>query len=385
MRQDYFIMQELAAVQGNFFWGVSKDNKLYKTNLETGEMEFIFNFGCFGDMEYLFNNMFIYENKIILLPGELTSIVVYYTDTGKVELYDYDGNDDRYETGVSFCKFSCGIVYKNYLFAFPANMPYILRINLENMSREYIYAPINEYLAKYGGYSALFISVYGRLREKIWIPCCEQNLVFVMNLKTLEYKWQELQAESNSKGYISCTNSRDTLFLINIKGEMLCFALESLQFQTIYAFNRLGNIFGNNKFLWFVPLDKSKIISFLYETGAIEQYDYDSRFRFSPKLEENVVTFSRAVQDNGLLYIVPRYCNGIIMLSTEKNASSFLKISFKLTEDFLELFDKQEASRKGKIYSEWELDLSMLVEKTENINMNDRVFQNIGEKIYHSI
>lgn len=380
MKRDVFIMQELGVVQKDFLWGMCRDNKLYRTNLKTGEMEFVQNFGKFGDKEYLFNNIFAYQNRLILLPGDSDCICIYHTDTGNMEEYSYVGNDTGYKRGTSFCKFSCGVVHGNALFAFPAGMKYILKLNLDTMKCEYIYEPVNEYVDRYGSYGAMFISAYGRVGDEIWLLCCEQNLMLKMNLCTLEYRWQELKNESDYRGYISCANNDNIFFAVTREGRVLCYDIKTLHPQRALWFGRLGNIYCSGKFVWFVPLDRSKICSFIDGIEDVTEYEYDSRFLFSPKFEEEHYTFTRVLPYDGHLCIIPRCCNGILVLDGEKGSISFLKTFFKVTNPYLREFEQH--GEQGKIYSEWEYGLPEFMEYAGNVSLTEKEAKKVGEEIF---
>lgn len=380
MKRDVFIMQELGVIQGDFLWGMARDNKLYKTHLKTGEMEFVQKCGKPGDKEYLFNNIFACGDRIILLPGDSEFICVYHTDTGDIEEYDFADSGGGYRRGAGFCKFSCGIIYGDFLFAFPANMKYILKLNLNTMEREYINEPIKEYIDRYGSYEDMFTSTYGLAGEEIYVSCCGQNLMLRMNLHTLEYKWQELENTSDKKGYISCCANKECFFTVTIEGKVLCYDLKTLHLQKVFEFGRLGNVYCCGKFLWYVSLDKSKICSLIYGTEDVTEHDYDSRFRFSPKFEEEHHTFTRALPYHGHLCIVPRCCNGILTLDGERGSVSFLKTSFKVTPPYLRQFAQHGG--QGKIYSEWEYGLPLFINNAGKGSCRGKNKKRVGENIF---
>lgn len=338
-----YINHECAIIHKGYLWGIcTEDNALYKTNLATGEIIYIISFG--KSDKILYKNIFLYEDKLVLIPGEADKIVVYETKNNEIEYLEFKLKDTR------LFKFKIGIQYNKLLYIFPMCMKYILRIDMCDMSIHYLENPINEYLAEYKNYEKMFSS-YERINEQeVMFSCFEKNVLFYFNLATGEYIWKRIPNDVDAEGYRSIAQNNDSIFLLSIDEQhLLKYNKVTLELEEkIQLDAKYGNIICVGGVIWLIPNRKTKISKYIIDEKQIISYPYDKVFSFTPFWGNKAIANKDIINDKNNIYIVPRCCNGIVRIDKEKENVDFIKFTAaEMTQKhIINVFQNQIEKRK---------------------------------------
>ncbi len=376
-----------SVIYKNFMWGVREEEyELFKIDIRTGEVFFVKSFkeiSRTGENRFI-NSIVEYNGKLILIPGTSRKFVTFDVDSGETNFYDYQGNDVEYDS-MMFNRYNVYARYGEKLYLFPGKGKDILCLHMDTMDMEYISAPILEYIEKYGDYRLLFVSSY-HYNENVWLPCFEKNMILKMNLKSLEYEWIQVNAKGENEGYISCTGNQETIFLAANNRELLKYDISTREITPSSNMDGLGAIFSYENKIWIIPKDSRDIELYDFESNQLKKYADIDGLSFQINLDKNVYT--RMIENEKDLYIVPRFMNGLIRIDYLTGNVSLIKFQFPSTELNRSYFMQNLKLNGGEMFRGESQRLKMLLDYIIETQLNEKMEiskADIGEIIYKCI
>lgn len=312
---DYFPEIPWATYAGGDLWGTC-GNGLYRIDATTGDVNFM------TSTAGSFVRVFEYKGKFILIPGDNEQIACYELDRGKLTYFDIKSGYEK-----QTLKFLAYAEYEEYLFLFPFCEKYILVINRETMQLDYIDEPIKEYEERYGKQTYLFSPTVCSENSTVFIPCYSENVIFIMNLETKDYFWEEIPL-LRGKGIKAMTKKGNTFFLISQKN--MIFSWDRVA-QNIKLLIKNGHSYAgilyNQDILLLFPEDESPIIKYDLINKKSYIFEYDNEFKFSPYLK---TTFnSNIIKSGEKIFVGMRCANELIQIDLLKGKIEFVKFHLK--------------------------------------------------------
>lgn len=368
---DFYAKIHIGTYVDGSLWGLGiPSNELYMIDLKSGNTNFLSAFG-----EGMYRQVVAYGNKFILIPGCTAKLTVYEKDTGHIYHLDINRKPAN-ENKLKY--FSVGAQYKDFIYFFPAIAEYILILNIKTMHIEYMEDPVAEYEKKYGKTTYLFAGHLVQEGGIIYIPCFEKNVLFVMNLETRAYEWEDIPISIGQQGILSIAKNANTIWVITQDG----FVFEwdrgkrkiqlLLQDETLYV----GLVYIQNA-LWIVPQKRNFVIR--YKDRVIESIKCNDDIKSLEPIDtmDDIITTA-----DGKIYTGLVCANGVVEIDTIRKQINFIKFNL--------LYDTCYSYLKSKsVVAEDQLGgvnnaLKFLLQKA-NRSVDGHYAQNCGSTIYRKV
>lgn len=311
MKKDMYIYQQHGVIYQNYLWGFNAEkNELLKTDLETGEIDYVTSFDNMKFEETLFDYIVEYKGKLILLPGNSDYIVTYQIDTGKMEYYEYKESFSEYVLYQSFWKFAAPVIYSKWLYVFSAKNRYVMKIDLDTMDITYDIKP-------FISFSDIDEVILGNSRcienNVTYVPCMNKNLCLQYDMGTSDFKWINITLpERKHDGFQYMNILKNYYVLLSNENEVIFLNKEMCQVEKIvHTKGEYGRIATYDDSILLVPFYRNNFV-LMDNFGNIKELAYYGDMKFNPFFAEYVPTHTRIIQLENKCYIVPRCSNMFI-------------------------------------------------------------------------
>lgn len=211
-----------AAELDGYLWVPSDEiNGLFQICENTGECNFITAF--YKEKLYatfLYNGIVAFKRKLFLVPNNAEYIVEYEVDTGRTKYYDIYGGERK--SYLKFCRYE---VDGSRLYLFPFELRDIVCLNMES-------GELRQYSWNFGilpkdvidsRYSKFFRGT--KVGRTEFLPCALRNLLIKIDLD--DYHSQAIEVSGSETGFIDSAYDRGVLYLMNLKGDIFTYSLET--------------------------------------------------------------------------------------------------------------------------------------------------------------
>lgn len=330
---DYFINQQCGVIVDEYFWGFNADeNELFRTNIDTGVIEYVTSFEKIQIKDCLFNNIIEYKGKLLLLPGNSDYIVTYQIETGEKMYYEYRDSFSKYVPYQSFYKFAVVETYNNFIYMFSCIGGYILIINIDTMEMEYYEEPF------VGKDIRIKNSIY-RKDENIYLFCENKDFILKMDLCSKKYEWIKVKDKKFLHKVKYITNENEQIYALSNDNKVYQWSKKEKKFRVIYkSDNEFSTIHICEKGILLIPAHRSNFISINTDL-KIREYGYCDDFSFSPFLAEDTITHTKIAKKENACVVVPRCSNMLIVFDNQGQELKFIKI--KVDENCKKYFYKK--------------------------------------------
>lgn len=131
-------MNNLCVIEDKCWMFDDNTKSIYSVNFDTGKLELEVMLNLYESCNHncYFSDMVYHDGKVILIPGREESIYFFDTTSRNVEKIRIKPNCQKKYT--SIYAFITGIIVDHYLYLIPYTYPDCIKLNLDNMSLEYI-------------------------------------------------------------------------------------------------------------------------------------------------------------------------------------------------------------------------------------------------------
>lgn len=382
--KNIFIGIDGAAYYNNALWCMgAKGNKLYKIDINTGEVEYIYSFSKLEEKPRQIFKILEYNGKLILLPGYSKYIITYDVNSNEEKYYKYQCIDNL----ESFYRFGTFIIREDSLFLFPGCMKYILKINLENMHLEYLYEPIKYYESIYDKKQNIICSDRGVSKDnKIYVPCYAENAVICLNIDNNLFEIIQIKGGQNEKkGFRDIIVCDNEIFLLDFSGNLLKWDFNLK--ESIVLMKSAGRIYRcmekHENIIWLIPGDDKEICFYDLKKGIIQEINYPLEHKFVIYSSKGGITFNDINRNGNEVYITPRCNNMILILNLDKMILKGKKLFLGRRIKNLLKSELNENIRSNKIMNESDYGLEEYIRQIDGQNKIISKSVDIGKQIYN--
>ena len=293
----------------------------------------------------LYNEIVVYENKLILVPYRANEIAVFDTEQHKFQKIKYD---DYLNT-----RFVHGVIWKNYIYMIPSIGNHILKINTDTYSISYDNDLIREIVCECNKTENLFFNGIVQQDNMLFIASCQTNKVLIINLEkesseckivgepgdnywTMCFCAGSFWLASNEGRFITKWNyetgewKKLESFPEEFEGTNMCFEQLISENNTIYSFTKNGTALLKINAL----TDEISIwnISTGYSEGSRKNsfYNWVSNYYFARKIGSNKIICMTA------------YDHSMMIINIEHDNVDKFTIKMEVTrEDYYKRFRRE--------------------------------------------
>lgn len=273
-----------------WFWSINF-NALFSRNIVSGEVK--------RWSEYIkydkkgngaaYNNVVLYNNKIIAIPGRERKILILDTETECFRYIDLEMPFIREYDNAFFAY----VVSDNYLFMIGNEIPYVLKLDMES---EKILKCVK--LEIYIADPEVYFRDAVLDNDKLLVPLIDENIVYEIDTDTL--RWRKRKVGGSKDGFSAICRSEENIWLMprqqrtvlqwhRENNEVIIHEIEKEGIR----YNRFHSGHFIGKRIWVFPVQGNMVFSFDAETGELMKENAINSYIETSQSEECVF---RAVQ-----------------------------------------------------------------------------------------
>lgn len=258
-----------------WFWSINF-NALFSRNIVSGEVERRSKYIKYSKKGNgaAYNNVVLYNNKIIAIPGRERKIMILDMETECFRYINLEIPFIKEEDNAFFAYVESG----KWLFMIGNQIPYILKLDMDS---EHILKIVNL------GTSITDRAIYFRDavldKEQLLIPLMDENIVFEVDINTLQ--WTKRTVGTLKKGFSAICRSADSVWLMSRQqGAVLQWNREDNRViihkiekeEVKYKDFHAGHFIG--KRIWMFPSQGNMVLSLDAKTGELIKENAINRY-----------------------------------------------------------------------------------------------------------
>lgn len=180
------LLMECIDIDGfeGYFWGYNC-NALFRVNMNTYVVDYLYSYDSMcSDNERLFSAIKVIGDNVVLAPMKADKIIVFNRKNNEVKQYSIPLIDAAYKKEAKFFNV---IEYQGDAYIIGHSYPGILRVDLKKGDIE-LYFDFSKTFSNQELGQDIFRDNVATIDEKYYLPCCNTNAVFEIDLKNKEYK-----------------------------------------------------------------------------------------------------------------------------------------------------------------------------------------------------
>lgn len=311
------IITDMVEVDSTFYCLLQDFNGIFRFCKENRKLELEVEFPDQTINFWLYNKMFVYEDKLVCIPDFASGIAVYNLQDKKLQMLPikpphvrdlfYDGNH----------KFKDGLIFENYIFMIGAKYPAIVRLDMQTYEMDYFDEWVNEMSFRdiYKESWRLFFRRSGAIENGyLYLAGNCAPVCLRLELCTMSHSWISI-CEKEYKHYNNCFAYGDMVWFMPVLHDSLI-ELDTKQ-NICNEYHLSDNYYENGKIilseavllgniLFLLYQNENKVVLFNVETKRIEKIIFVQaaiedeckgygRYKFIKEINNQVLTYSRVL------------------------------------------------------------------------------------------
>ena len=293
-------------------WAPSENsNALCKVNLETNTAEYVTSFKQEDRLGIeCYHRAIFFEDRIYFIPLCAKYFAVYHLRTSEITYINFEG----YVNNVA-AKFSEAIQYKSYLYLFPAKMPHVVRLNMQNEEIDYFPECVTD-LEQVTGLpfenNPLFL---GGMEDRgiAWITSQQINCLIEYHMEDNKY-YKHFIGEKKT-AFKDVASDGERFYILNMDDEVLVWTSETNESEVIWKpsdtkldcqFMRIICLEGC---LWLMPGKGNEVVCINLKEKKNRVIEISKEY--TSLNNEKCKAYTYVVQDNKII-LCPAYAKEIL-------------------------------------------------------------------------